>query len=142
MPKKLSGENFRLEFWDQPTANVVTLMRDWWDMESPSDESGQSLSREIVHSILLGFIHIVSRIKLAAQSIGLPADDCAVVPPTCLLLESLISSFKRWAGVPATQNRYTIGMMKSSVKSPPLSNTWPTLHTTVGEALHQPNRSD
>ena len=77
----LTGPGFLVQFSDRPTPNAVSLMREWWDLmglhhsrtvclfpkrlSATRFDWGQSISYD----------SLVSRVKGATQSIGLPDED-------------------------------------------------------------------
>ena len=99
----LTGPGFIVQFRDRPTINVVSLMREWWEMMGLRTARTVSLfpkrlsASRFDWSSPISYDSLVTRIKLIAHRIGLTADDYAshslraAVPPICSLLGSPIS---------------------------------------------------
>ena len=79
----LTGPGFLVQFRDRPTPNAVSLMREWWDMMGLHQARTVCLFPKRLSATRfdwtssLSYDSLVSRIKLIAQRLGLPAEDYA-----------------------------------------------------------------
>ena len=77
----LTGPGFLVQFRDRPTPNAVSLMREWWDLMGLHHSRTVCLfpkrlsAARFDWSQSISYDSLASRVKSAAQSIGLPADD-------------------------------------------------------------------